>query len=120
MPGLRPARAIAAAGYASYGPHSCRYAQAVCAIHDDASVSCFGGRGLGIGKCDGGRCDYVTKIPGLADVTLLGVGPHHACAARRDATIWCWGDNREGALLVRDAAPWEVVHRVPVPIVLGS
>jgi alpha-tubulin suppressor-like RCC1 family protein len=31
--------------------------------------------------------------PSLTDVVQVAKGRAHACALRRDATVWCWGDN---------------------------
>lgn len=36
---------------------------------------------------------YADGVPGMTDVRAVAVGEEHACAARRDGTVWCWGDN---------------------------
>lgn len=33
-------------------------------------------------------------VPGLADVIDLAVGYDHACALKRDRSVWCWGANK--------------------------
>ena len=34
----------------------------------------------------------------MSHVTTAAAGPAHACAARSDGSVWCWGDNPCGEL----------------------
>lgn len=42
-------------------------------------------------------------VRGLEDATAIVAGGFHACAIRRDGSVWCWGENRWGQLGVEDA-----------------
>lgn len=35
-------------------------------------------------------------VEGLEDITQVSVGSGHACALKRDGTVWCWGHNEFG------------------------
>jgi alpha-tubulin suppressor-like RCC1 family protein len=37
-------------------------------------------------------------LEGLDDVTALAAGGGQFCAVKKDATLWCWGSNRNGEL----------------------
>jgi alpha-tubulin suppressor-like RCC1 family protein len=37
-------------------------------------------------------------VSGLTDVAKLYVGGAHACAVKKDETVWCWGANARGQL----------------------
>src|SRR5262245_31833383 len=89
-----------------------------CLLSRDGHVSCWGDNALGQlgakgrGKsehCIGeqyeeevefpGRCDSEPRVvPGLDEVRQLAVGGSHACALRRDGSVWCWGSNWQGEL----------------------
>ncbi len=38
------------------------------------------------------------EVVDLADVVDVATGAEHTCAARRDGTVWCWGNEMEGEL----------------------
>lgn len=64
----------------------------VCALLDDATVSCWGrypGNGSTMSRIP-------VAVPGLNNVTSIAVGNTHACAAKTDGSVWCWGDNPLG------------------------
>jgi alpha-tubulin suppressor-like RCC1 family protein len=95
-----------------------------CAIKKDGTVWCWGTNRdgeLGIGS--------TVETSGTAQVTTLGttttevvVGTTHACALKKDGTVWCWGaDNacQMGDMVrVAECAPlsktknWRVVEIV--------
>ena len=68
-----------------------------CAIKGDQSLWCWGSNRdgeLGIGS--------TADTPLTAEVTALGksttevaVGESHACALKKDGTVWCWGSNNQ-------------------------
>jgi alpha-tubulin suppressor-like RCC1 family protein len=69
-----------------------------CAILSDASVRCFA-------LDPKSQPTGMTKVaswdePGLelGDVVQLAAGTGHACARKRDRTVWCWGRNDYGQL----------------------
>jgi hypothetical protein len=57
-----------------------------CVRMADATVRCASGAGS----------ELVDQ--GLSDVQALESGALHHCALRSDGTVWCWGDNKWGAL----------------------
>ena len=71
-----------------------------CAALDDGSVSCWGPGGT------------PAQVAGLTDVTAVSLGSH-ACALRRDKTVWCWGNNGNGQLGTDDGV--ERAEPKPVP-----
>jgi alpha-tubulin suppressor-like RCC1 family protein len=68
-----------------------------CAIKKDQTLWCWGTNRdgeLGIGS--------TAETAGAAEVTALGkttievvVGDSHACALKKDGTVWCWGSNNQ-------------------------
>ena len=84
-----------------------------CALLDDGTVQCwgFGGAGgLGDGALD--PSNMPVPVTGLAGVTGLAVGLHHACAVTA-AGASCWGDNSGGSLgdgtMMQQATPVAVL-----------
>jgi alpha-tubulin suppressor-like RCC1 family protein len=39
-----------------------------------------------------------TRVPELNDVVQIAAGANHACALKRDGTVWCWGSNGSGQI----------------------
>jgi len=75
-----------AASLASYG-------SATCALKHDTTVWCWGEGTHGIL----GRLGIHDPAPepqpvhGLRGATRISMGADHACAIKRDRTVWCWG-----------------------------
>ncbi|MBI3207260.1 MAG: hypothetical protein HYZ29_37325 [Myxococcales bacterium] len=80
-----------------------------CALKSDGTVWCWGlnDKGqLGGGATDGVPCNTSwkckptpTAVVGLgASVEQISVGNSHACARKKDGTVWCWGENNLGQL----------------------
>ncbi len=72
-----------------------------CALREDGRVSCFGRnergqRGLVTAADDRG----VNEVDGLTGAVALSVGSEHACALDGASTLWCWGANGYGQLMV--------------------
>ncbi len=71
-------------------------AETSCALHRDGGVSCWGGNRNGELTIDlttvfRARAERIS----LTDVVeLSGRTALHACAIKRDHTIWCWGSNK--------------------------
>lgn len=57
-----------------------------CAALDDGKVVCFGPSG-----------QVVKEVSGVTEAVEVAVGSH-ACARRRDGSVWCWGNNGNGQL----------------------
>jgi alpha-tubulin suppressor-like RCC1 family protein len=55
---------------------------------------------------------------GQASRTVVAAGYNHTCAARNDATVWCWGNNNNGAVTGTPGAA--VPTPVAVPGVAGA
>ena len=68
----------------------------VCALHAGL-VDCWSGWGKPLPK----------TVAGLQGVVDLAVGEAHACAARGDGTVVCWGSNGYGQLGSKDGAVQE-------------
>lgn len=71
-----------------------------CARTVDGHVWCWGSNlwgALGVGSDVPEYSAVPVLIPHLTDVTDLSVSTdRHACALRRDGTVWCWGSNSSG------------------------
>ena len=93
-----------------------------CALRGDGSVVCWGKNDdgeLGIGTLAGRHSIFpfppmndepIAPVVGLTDAVELHATRAFACARRRDATVWCWGDNASGQL-----GDGTKVHR-PAPV----
>jgi alpha-tubulin suppressor-like RCC1 family protein len=86
-----------------------------CARRGDGSLWCWGENGAGqLG--DGTTMRRPAPVP----VTTLGTtvaavaaGGFHTCARRNDGSVWCWGNNDQGAL--GDGSTMTRLEPVPVP-----
>jgi alpha-tubulin suppressor-like RCC1 family protein len=71
-----------------------------CALKGDGTLWCWGANGYGqLG--DATLTDKAAPVPVTAlgaDVVQATAGRLHTCALKRDATVWCWGDNDSGQL----------------------
>jgi len=83
-----PVPAVANAKRLALGPRRS------CAVLADASVMCWGEQLQFIddrGSLAGGSQTTPRAFPGLAQITGLALGPHHACAVQTDRQLRCWG-----------------------------
>jgi alpha-tubulin suppressor-like RCC1 family protein len=71
-----------------------------CALHGDGGVSCWGSNRNGELTIDPSTEFRPTaeRIPLTDVVELSGRTALHACAIKRDDTIWCWGNNANAQL----------------------
>ncbi|MBN8616399.1 MAG: hypothetical protein J0L92_37785, partial [Deltaproteobacteria bacterium] len=52
-----------------------------------------------------------------ADIARLSLGSQHTCALLTDATVWCWGQNRNGELALGSPGMQDVAaRRAPVEV----
>lgn len=69
-----------------------------CAATRSGAVFCFGDNGsgqLGAGLRDE-RKDEPVRVAGITTARKVLAGDAHACAVLADATVRCWGENRNG------------------------
>jgi alpha-tubulin suppressor-like RCC1 family protein len=71
-----------------------------CALARNGRLSCWGGNESGqLGLAPSSAVHPSPNVVrNLADVTAIGLGAHHACAARKSGDVVCWGSNEHGAL----------------------
>lgn len=75
-----------------------------CAIKSDATVICWGAdlAALGDGGTGSSFAPVAVRGPGgvglLDNVAAIAPGARHACALKKDGTVWCWGKNDRGQL----------------------
>jgi alpha-tubulin suppressor-like RCC1 family protein len=75
-----------------------------CAVKSDATVACWGAdlAALGDGGVGSSFVPVVVKGPlgvgVLGNVAAVAPGVNHACALKKDGTVWCWGKNDRGQL----------------------
>lgn len=67
-----------------------------CGIQEAGSVMCWGFVGSLLG--DAYLKHASGPVPGLAGVTALGLGDHHACALTGGGEVWCFGKGEHGEL----------------------
>ncbi len=75
-------------------------ASAACALLTDGNVTCWGETGRNAETFDAGIVPATDGGPALVtidDVTQLDMNGFHACALRRDGSVWCWGESIAGA-----------------------
>lgn len=61
-----------------------------CVVLSSGRVACYTIESTG--SYDAGPA----LVSGLEDISHVAVGGEHACALKRDGTVWCWGDNQLG------------------------
>ena len=84
-----------------------------CALHDDATISCWGANEigqLGNGQEGQGKNSAVpVKVQSISDATAAVTGgggiDGRSCALHQDGTISCWGNMEEGRL-GNGSSPW--------------
>lgn len=71
-----------------------------CVIRNDRTVACWGMGSLGEMGDGAATVDnpVPVAVPGLDQVTSISAGLSHTCAVRSDGSVFCWGDNSEGAI----------------------
>lgn len=75
-----------------------------CAVRNDSTVACWGADLAALG--DGGTGSSFLPLPVkgaggiglLSNVVAIAPGARHACATKKDGTVWCWGKNDRGQL----------------------
>lgn len=75
-------------------------AQYSCALHESATVSCWGNNDngqLGNGQM-GTEAESPVPVPveGISGVKAISTGAFHTCALHQTGTVSCWGDNLFG------------------------
>jgi hypothetical protein len=75
----------------------------VCATRTDGTLWCWGSNDSGqLGNPTNAGSPAAnpapTQVGTATDWALVRAGDYHACAIRRDGTLWCWGDNYYGQL----------------------
>jgi alpha-tubulin suppressor-like RCC1 family protein len=75
-----------------------------CAVKSDATVACWGADLAALGDGGVGSSFVPVAIKGplgvgvLGNVAAVAPGVNHACALKKDGTVWCWGKNDRGQL----------------------
>ncbi len=75
-----------------------------CAVRSDATVACWGADLAAL--ADGGSGSSFVPVPVkgplgvgiLNTVVAVAPGSRHACALKKDGSVWCWGKNDRGQL----------------------
>ncbi|MCO4743747.1 MAG: hypothetical protein KC912_03090 [Proteobacteria bacterium] len=74
----------------------------VCALLDDATVSCWGDNSMGqLGRGTVNDPTFATTpaaVPGLTAVQSIAAGDGFTCAALEDGEVKCWGEGTDGQL----------------------
>ena len=70
-----------------------------CALHNNATVSCWGKNESGqIGDGTTRSTNEPIKVLGIADAKAIAAGHEHTCALHTDGTVSCWGSSNFGKL----------------------
>ena len=99
-----------------------------CALHQDGTVSCWGGNWYG--QLGNGQSRQSTdhwldnssdslvpvKVLGIANATAIASTSKHSCALRESGTISCWGNNGSGQLGNRKSRDDGAASRSSVPV----
>ncbi len=93
---LKPAQAGGASDWKAVGAGSAF----TCGLAETSTISCFGTNGSGQ-LADGTTTARTTPTPIVGDISdwqSLSVGSTHACAIRKDGSLYCWGANNRGQI----------------------
>ena len=97
-----------------------------CALRDDATMWCWGNDFDGqLGDGSAGNQSSSTPAPVIGqDWVAVSAGGALTCGIKGDATLWCWGFNRDGAVgdgtYVDRATPTQVAGEGWVAISVGG
>jgi hypothetical protein len=75
-----------------------------CAVKADATVVCWGADLTALGDAGAPSSFVPIAVKGplgvgvLDKVEAIAPGARHACALKKDGTVWCWGKNDRGQL----------------------
>ncbi len=71
-----------------------------CVVNVDDAVLCWGGNSHGqLGDGTVNERHRPVAVSGLSGgVDLVSVGETHSCVLKKDASVWCWGDNSHGQI----------------------
>jgi alpha-tubulin suppressor-like RCC1 family protein len=99
--GAMPAPSARAAGGASQWNHIAAGGYQTCGIRLGNTLWCWGDNSygqLGIGTTTSHTQPQQITRPATAGWAGVTAGGLHACATRKDGTLWCWGGNGSGEL----------------------
>ncbi|WP_428264551.1 RCC1 domain-containing protein [Haliangium sp.] len=88
--------------------------QRACARDAGGSVFCWGDNHDGEAGVDSGA-EFVTEptpVSSELGFTTVALGERHSCGIANDGSLWCWGDNGDGALGLGDVTDRRVPARV--------
>ncbi|PKN59260.1 MAG: hypothetical protein CVU56_01930 [Deltaproteobacteria bacterium HGW-Deltaproteobacteria-14] len=93
-------------------------AATTCATRTDGTLWCWGADDSGqladgsVSALDAAAATTPQQAGALTGWASVDVAAQHACAARDDGTLWCWGRNTNGALgsggPLNKLAPWPI------------
>jgi alpha-tubulin suppressor-like RCC1 family protein len=90
-----------------------------CALTSDSRLYCWGRRfegQIGDGMPGGAAAPaQTTPVEVAGSWRAVGAGWFHTCGVRADGTLWCWGDNTDGAIGSGGATPWQLA-----PLQIGA
>jgi alpha-tubulin suppressor-like RCC1 family protein len=93
-----------------------------CAVLENGTVYCWGdatANQTGSGAtCSQSSCTQPTpaRVANLEGVSNVAVGADHACATKKDGTVWCWGGNGTGQLGLGIPLPDSTPHATPARV----
>ncbi len=93
-----------------------------CAVKHDGTVWCWGHNYWNVlgSTVDATYSKVAVQVTAdgsgtpFTGAVKVACGIDRACVLKDDTTVWCWGENNEGALGIGDASPISVPHPVQV------